>query len=418
MPLTKKRWWILGLCCLVNLCLGSIYAWSVLAAPMAEHLSAVLERTVTSGDLAIVYTVANSVGPITMITGGWFNDRFGPKKVLFTGGLMFSAGIFLSGFAGGIGWLVWFYGIVSGLGLGMAYGCAVSNCVKLFPDKPGLAGGLTTASQGFGSVVLPPVITAFVAQAGILSTFRWLGLIFLVIICGSAPFLTRCPPDFRPDGWIPTATAQAPDSLDQNWRGMLRSPLFYLMIGLLLCGAFSGMMMISQASALATSLIGASAAAAGVAVSVLAAFNTAGRVAAGVMADRLGYVVTLVVACGLSIAGSAFLCISDGSPVLFYVGISLTGLAFGSLMGVYPGFTAAQFGNRHNSVNYGIMFIGVALAGFFGPTIMRTVYATDGTYIRAFLVAGVLSAVGAVLAWAFYMKIRSRCRYVRTGEDS
>ena len=92
----KKRWFILAACCLVNLCLGSIYAWSVFAQPMAEHLTAMTGRTLTTGDLAIVYTIANSVGPVTMISGGWFNDRFGPQKVILVGGIMFSVGMILS----------------------------------------------------------------------------------------------------------------------------------------------------------------------------------------------------------------------------------------------------------------------------------------------------------------------------------
>lgn len=71
MNYTKKRWFILFV-----VCLGSIYTWSVFAAPMAEYLSGILGKTLTSADLAIVYTIANSVGPITMISGGWVNDKF------------------------------------------------------------------------------------------------------------------------------------------------------------------------------------------------------------------------------------------------------------------------------------------------------------------------------------------------------
>lgn len=87
MNLTRKRWRTLIACCFINLCLGSIYVWSVFAASMAEFLSTGNGVALTTADLAIVYTIANSVGPITMITGGSFNDKFGPKKVILTGGL-------------------------------------------------------------------------------------------------------------------------------------------------------------------------------------------------------------------------------------------------------------------------------------------------------------------------------------------
>ena len=106
MNLTKKRWIYLVLCCLINLCLGSIYAWSVFATPMAEHLTKFAHHMLTTGDLAIVYTIANAVGPITMISGGFFNDKFGPKAVIFTGGLMFGLGLIASGFVHSVGMLV------------------------------------------------------------------------------------------------------------------------------------------------------------------------------------------------------------------------------------------------------------------------------------------------------------------------
>ena len=127
MNLTKKRWVTLIACCLINLCLGSIYVWSVFASSMAEFLSARNGVTLTTADLAIVYTIANSVGPITMITGGWFNDKFGPKKVILIGGIMVGIGMIASGFATSVGALVVTYGLIFGLGLGMTYGTAVSS---------------------------------------------------------------------------------------------------------------------------------------------------------------------------------------------------------------------------------------------------------------------------------------------------
>ena len=148
MNLTKKRWVTLIACCLINLCLGSIYVWSVFASSMAEFLSARNGVVLTTADLAIVYTVANSVGPITMITGGWFNDKFGPKKVILVGGIMVGIGMITSGFATSVGALVVTYGLIFGLGLGMTYGTAVSSCMKFFPDKRGLIGGITTAIYG------------------------------------------------------------------------------------------------------------------------------------------------------------------------------------------------------------------------------------------------------------------------------
>lgn len=130
-----NRWLILTASCLINLCIGSVYAWSIFAAPMAAHLSQVSGTQITAAQLAIVFTVANLLGPVTMITGGKINDTLGPGLVLLAGGIMFAAGLILSGFAKNVTVLILGYGIIAGLGLGFAYGCTISNSVKFFLIK-------------------------------------------------------------------------------------------------------------------------------------------------------------------------------------------------------------------------------------------------------------------------------------------
>lgn len=396
---TKRRWLILVVCCLANLCLGSIYAWSVFASALSPYLTALNSVEITTGDLAIVYTVANSVGPITMISGGWFNDRFGPKKVILLGGVMFGLGMILSGFARNIGFLIFTYGLLCGLGLGMAYGCTISSCVKFFPDKRGLIGGITTAVYGMSSVILPPIVTAIVQKYDVTIAFKSIGAVFLILMVLCSMVIEKCPDNFIPDGWTPTVrTAEAPQT-NYIWKDMIKSPVFYSMLALLMCGAFCGMMIISQVSGVASNMIGMSAAAAGLAVSVLALFNAFGRLLAGFLSDKIGRINTLTGACILSIIGLGFLYISgENSFVTFYIGIAFVGFCFGAFMGVYPGFTADQFGPKNNSVNYGIMFIGFALAGFFGPTIMKNVYASSGSYKNAFLIAALLDAAGILVS--------------------
>lgn len=256
MNLTKKRWVTLIACCLINLCLGSIYVWSVFASSMAEFLSARNGVVLTTADLAIVYTIANSVGPITMITGGWFNDKFGPKKVILIGGIMVGIGMIASGFATSVGALVVTYGLIFGLGLGMTYGTAVSSCMKFFPDKRGLIGGITTAIYGLGSVILPPVVTLIVSKSSAAVAFKVVGVAFLIIICGCSFLMEQCPADFVPDGWTLPAATESSGVENKNWKEMLKTPVFYVMLLLFTCGAFSGMMVISQASAVATNMVG------------------------------------------------------------------------------------------------------------------------------------------------------------------
>ena len=102
--LSKRRWIILFVSCLINLCIGSMYAWSSLSAPLAEELGV--------DNLSIVFSIANSISFITMIIGGILNDKYGPRWIVFMGGLMYGAGMFFSGNAQCVTHVIISYGIV------------------------------------------------------------------------------------------------------------------------------------------------------------------------------------------------------------------------------------------------------------------------------------------------------------------
>lgn len=399
---SKKRWSILVAACFINLCAGSMYSWSVFAAPMAEHLSVLNGLALTPRDLAIVFIVANSVGPITMITGGKVNDTLGPKLVIFIGGLMFGGGMFFSGQATSVNELVMSYGLLLGLGLGMVYGSTISTCIKFFPDKRGLVGGLTTALFGISSVIIPPIAAMITSKMGIVSAFQIIGAAFAIIVCGSAFFIHKCPDGFKPTGWVPKQGQAAGPSNDKDWKQMLSSPTFYVMILLLTCGAVAGLMCIVLASPLAQKMIGMSTVAATGAVSTLALFNVMGRIMAGWLSDKFGRINTLTAACTLTMVGLYCLYIAGiGNVTTFYIGISIIGFCFGAFMGVFPGFTADQFGAKNNSVNFGIMFSGFAIAGYAGPTIISKVFAATHSFKGAFLIGIGFCLAGLVLTYIY-----------------
>lgn len=399
MNLTKKRWRVFSAACIINLCIGSLYAWSVFATPLAKHLNELNGNEITS--LSIVFTIANAVGPITMIGGGALNRRLGARKVVLFGGTMFGLGMIATGFAKSVGAIIITYGLGVGLGLGMVYGCTISNTVKFFPDKSGLIGGGVTAAYGISSVIIPIIATAIMSAVNVTAAFKLLGGAMLALIIASSFFIETCPNGFHPDGYVPSDKRSSADA-GEDWRGMIKDPVFYVMIIMLLCGAFSGMMIISQASPLAQRVIGVTPAAAASIVSVIALCNTAGRIVAGYLSDRLGIIKTIRLVFIGSLVGLSLLYLSLlNVATLFYIGVSVVGLMFGAIMGVYPGFTAIQFGRKHSNVNYGIMFIGFALAGVLGPTIMSALYISTGTDHLALIAALALEALGLALTFVY-----------------
>lgn len=402
--LDRRRYLLLAASCLINLCIGSMYAWSVFASPLAAKLSALGSSPITAGTLSIVFTCANAVGPITMIGGGAMIERLGPKWVVFIGGLMFGGGMMLSALATSVLGLMLSYGLMLGLGVGLVYGCTISNTIKFFPDKRGLAGGLTVAAYGLSSVLVPPVANALIQRTGIDQTILLLGALFTVVICAGSALMRRCPVGYTPAGYTPGVQSNA-SAQDKTTRQMLKSAEFYLMIAMLTLGAFSGLMLISQASPIAQNMIGMSTGAAAMIVSALALFNAGGRILSGYISDKIGRVKTLSIVFILCVAGCLMLYASGPSTAwLFVMGICVTGICFGSLMGIFPGFTVDRFGSRYNGVNYGVMFIGFALAGIVGPLSASGIYQAMQQYQPAFLIAGLCAFIGFVLCKVFQRK--------------
>ena len=394
--LTKKRWVILIASCLINLCVGSMYAWSSLSAPMATELG------VEASAMASVFSTANAVGFITMIIGGLLNDKYGPRWVMFVGGLMFGLGMFTCGFAKSVGNLTLSYGVILGLGLSLVYGCTISNTIKFFPDKRGMVGGMTTAFYGISSVIFAPVADALSNAFGARATFKILGIVFLVIICAGSFIMQKCPAGFVPTGYVaPVATGKKAN--DKTPAEMLKMPIFYVMLLMLTCGGIFGMMIISQAKGIAINMVNAAPATATLFVSVLCLFNTAGRLVAGSLSDKLGRINTLTIALVVALVGLAALLGASltSAMALFAVGVILIGICFGTFMGVFPGFCTDQFGQKNNTVNYGIMWIGFCLAGIVGPTILTKVHNATGTYTLAFVISLCIAVAGLVLTFVY-----------------
>lgn len=408
--LTKKRWIVLIASCIANLCIGAIYAWSVFAGPMAEKLNLLHGTAMTAADLAIVFSVANGDAFITMIAGGYLDKKIGSKWVIFIGVLVFGLGFLVSGLATNVLMLVLGFSIMCGLANGFAYVCTISNSVKFFPDKKGLVGGISTASFGISSVIIPPIADTLNRSVGVSKAFMIFGFVIIALAFVSSLLITNCPDDFVPDGWNPLrAEASGATKEDKTARQMLATPIFYIMLGMLFIGSCLGLMMISEASSISQTMIGMTTTTAALVVSILALFNTAGRIVAGWVSDKIGRINTLTAVFVLAALALLLMYASGGTKNagMFCVGICLIGLCYGSFMGVYPGFTSDQFGVKHSSLNYGIMFIGFSAAGFVGPMIMRAIFNGQGSYRPAFLVAVVFSMMGLALTFLYRM-IRSK----------
>ena len=402
--LTRRRWLVLFASCAANLALGAFFAWSVFAGPMAEKLNALQGTGYSAADLAFVFSLANGLGVIAMVIGGAAEKKIGARWVIFIGAVLFGVGYIISGLAESYAMLLVGFSFVGGLANAFAYVCTVDNSVRFFPDKKGLAGGISTASYGISAIIIPPVADAVNRGMGVSWSFIMFGIVIILISALSCIFIISCPEDFLPVGWTPPEEASTiSGKRDVTPLEMLRRPVFYVMAGLFFTGCALGLMMISETAAIARTMIGMSSAAAALAVSVLSLFNTFGRVLAGWISDRIGRINTLMLELGLASLGLALMYISGGimNALLFCVGVCLVGLCYGAFIAVYPGFSSDQFGTKYSTINYALMFTGNALAGFAAQIMMQRIYAGTGSYHPAFLLAQGFVALGFVLCLTY-----------------
>lgn len=396
MNIKKKRLFVLAATIVINLCIGSGYAWSVFAGPLVKEFGW------TAAATALTFTVANSVSPVMMITGGKLQDKFGPRWVIFAGGILYGGGIYLSSMTTSVTWLYATYGITGGFGMGLVYSSTIANAVKFFPEKRGLVSGLVTGGYGFGPVIFAPILQRIIAASGVLFTFKVLGILNILVITFGSQFIATAPANYIPEGWTPPQSKTSSVSSDKTWLQMISDPVFYLLFLMLTFGATSGLMIISQASTIAQDMVLVNAGTAAIAVSLVAIANTSGRIIWGVISDKFGRYNVLPVMYVLS-ASMMFLLttVKEGQLLLFTACAMTIGFCFGGFMGVFPALTADSFGTKNNGINYGIMFIGFALGGYIGPMLAANIKAANnGDYTKAFLIASLLSVIGILLTFA------------------
>ena len=404
MNLTKKRWLVLIASCIVNICIGTGFAWSVYQTGLFNEAVEIFGHEVARSQLALAFTICSGVAPIPMIAGSGLQKKLhGPRNVIWLGGILFGLGLVATSFVHSLGMLYVTYGLLCGFGIAFAYGITIGNTVKFFPDKRGLVAGISTAAYGAGSIIFPPIMEAMIGSSGVMSTFLTLGIIFTVVILVAACFVKEPPEGWVPEGWTPPVPkgdgAAKPAVADKNWKQMLCDYRFYLMIIVFTIFATGGLMVVSQGSPMAQAIGGVDVGTAATAVSIIAIGNTLGRVIWGWISDKVGRYPALtlmslvVVAAGFLLAAMT----DSGSYAIFLICAILIAMSYGGSMGVFPALTSDAFGLKNNGVNYGIMFIGFALGGYLGPIIANSLFDSTGSYSTALLVVGVMGVVATLL---------------------
>lgn len=391
---SSNRGWRVALAGLgVNLLLGTLYAWGV----MGKALVVQLQWSKT--DAVLPFAVSTAVFAITMVFAGRAQDKLGPRGVASLGGLLFGLGVAASSLFSSPLAIMLCFGVVGGMGIGLAYSATTPAAVKWFAaSRKGLITGIVVSGVGLAAVFMSPLTQYLLAQTSIAQTFQILGLGSAVSILILAQLLTN-----PPQGFVPAGQAAAgqgvklvPPRSDVEWHEMLRTPQFYQLWLMYVLTASAGLMIIANVPIIAKEQAGWEAGF--VPVMLLAVFNTLGRFSSGALSDRLGRTHTMVIAFALQ-AINLFFFARYTSPLSIALGASFAGMCYGTIFTLMPAATADYYGLRNMGVNYGLVFTGFGVAGVFGSLLGGRVRDMFGSFDLAYMICAGMLLAAAVLAW-------------------
>jgi OFA family oxalate/formate antiporter-like MFS transporter len=387
-----NRWVIAAAGVLMQVALGAVYAWSVFRVPLTRQFGWSTE------EVTLTFTISIFVLGIAAFFGGLWQNRVGPRIVALTGGILYGVGVFLASFsANGLWWLYLSYGLIGGIGLGLSYIIPVAVLVKWFPDRRGLITGIAVGGFGAGALITAPVATRLIQGVGVLSTFAYLGIAYLIVTVVAAFFMQNPPDGWRPQGWTPTAsqTSQRAGS-DYTLGEALRTWQWYALWLLLFLNTFAGISIISQEAPIFQELLKVSAITAASMVGIASIGNALGRVfwawASDLLTRRTTFFVMFVLQVLLFWLLPGIATVTVMSMITFVVL-----MCYGGGFGTMPAFAADYFGSKNVGPIYGLMLTAWGVASAVGPLLIAYMRESTGSYRGALHVIAGVMAVSALL---------------------
>jgi MFS transporter, OFA family, oxalate/formate antiporter len=386
-----RRWGIAVAAILVQMALGAVYAWSVFRVPLAKLFQATISQ------ITLTFTIAIFVLGFASFAGGLWLNKSGPRIVAMTGGLLYGGGIFLASFSSGLTALYLTYGLIGGIGLGFGYIVPISVLVKWFPDRRGVMTGIAVGGFGAGALVTAPVATRLIQSVGVLHTFAYLGIAFLIVTVIGGWFMVNPPPGWQPEGWTPKPLLTAQRAAkDFALRDALKTWQWWALWLLLFLNTSAGISVISQEAPMFQELAKITAIVAAGMVGIVSIGNAIGRVFWATVSDVLTRRWTFAVMFGLQVALFWALPMIHSVTGLTIVAFIIL-MCYGGGFGTMPAFAADYFGAKNVGPIYGLMLTAWGFASAFGPLLIAHMRQSTGTYQSGLHVISVIMAVSIVM---------------------
>ena len=403
--MTRWRQLVFGIICMVMIA-NLQYGWTLFVGPINEKYQ--WGRAAIQVAFTIFVLTETWLVPIE----GYFIDKFGPRIMISGSGALVAIAWVINSVADSL-ILLYVGAAIGGIGAGVIYGGSVGNALKWFPDRRGLAAGLTAAGFGAGSALTVIPISNMIASSGYEAAFLWFGLGQGIVVMLVALML-RAPQ--AGEVTAPAAPAVQQTRRDYSPVEVLKTPVFWVMYAMFVMVGAGGLMAVAQLAPIATdfnvgkipvSILGLTLPALTFALTIDRVLNGICRPFFGWVSDHLGRENTMFVAFLIEGIGIYALLVFAGNPLLFVVLSGLVFFAWGEIYSLFPATCTDIYGRKFATTNYGMLYTAKGTAALLVPLANVLTNAT-GSWHAVFYVAAVFNIIAAVMALAVLKPMRMR----------
>ena len=393
---------VAGIICMVMIA-NLQYGWTLFVGPIEEKYH--WGRAAIQVAFTIFVLTETWLVPVE----GWLVDRFGPKIVVFVGGVLVAIAWVMNSAADTLT-MLYIAAAIGGIGAGGVYGTCIGNALKWFPDRRGLAAGLTAAGFGAGSALTIIPIQGMIQASGYKATFLWFGIVQGLVVVALSLML-RAPRV----GEVPPSTRLKQSVRDYTPLEVLASPIFWVMYAMFVLVGAGGLMATAQLAPIANdfqvakvpvNLLGLTLPALTFALSIDRVLNGLTRPFFGWVSDRIGRENTMFIAFGLEAVGIWALSAFGRDPVMFVILSGLVFFAWGEIYSLFPSTCTDVYGSKYATTNAGMLYTAKGTASLLVP-LANVLAAASGGWHVVFIVAALLNAAAAIMALAVLKPLRA-----------
>ena len=349
---------------------------------------------------------------------GYLVDKYGPRVMIGISGILVAIAWAINAVADSI-FLLYVGAAVGGIGAGVIYGGSVGNALKWFPDRRGLAAGLTAAGFGAGSALTVVPIANMIQASGYQAAFLWFGLGQGLIVIFFSFFLRAPEP-----GEVPAPAASAVQQTRRDygpaevlaplWTLQFYKSPFFIMYLMFVMVAAGGLMAVAQLALIAkdyqvdavpVTILGLTLPALTFALSIDRVLNGLCRPFFGWVSDHIGRENTMFIAFLIEGVGIYALLLLAGNPIWFVILSGLVFFAWGEIYSLFPATCTDLYGKKFATTNYGMLYTAKGTAALLVP-FANVLKSTTGDWHAVFYVAAVLNIVAALMALFVLKPIR------------